>query len=147
MNDTALRRILLRWLADEGGGDQALSAARAVAAARLLERMTERLSVVIGSLGVQAILLRALALSRREFAFLSGEHLVPLERSDGMGEALRACLEAQRPEVVTRATLTLFTTVVKLLVAAIGERLAWSLLRDVWPDDLRLEIEPRENDE
>lgn len=147
MNEETLRRILLRCLANEGGGDQAPSAARAVAAGRLLERMVERLSFVIGSLGVRALLLRALALSRREFAFLDGEHLVPLERSDGLGEPLRACLEAQAPDVVTKATLTVFTTVVDLLVSAIGSRLAWNLLRDVWPDSLRPDIEPQENEE
>jgi hypothetical protein len=147
MNDAMLRRLLLSWLANEGGGDQTPSAARAVAAGRLLKRMVERLSVVIGSLGVRALFLRALAISRREYGFLDGEDLVPLERGDDMGAPLRACLEVQAPDVVTQATLALFTTVVDLLVSAIGNRLAWNLLRDVWPDALRPEIEPQENEE
>ncbi len=128
-----LRRALLRSLEHEAGTDQTTSVERAAAAGRLFNGLFERLSPVIGALGVRALALRAVALSKRQFAFLD-ERVVPLDRGDGFGEPLRACLQEQEPDVVTEAALTLFATAVNLLVTAIGEQLARSLLKDVWPD-------------
>jgi hypothetical protein len=34
-----------------------------------------------------------------------------------------------------------------LLVTVIGERLAWSLLREIWPEALRVEVELQETHE
>lgn len=142
-----LRRSLARLLEHEAGEDYATSAARAAAAGRLLDRLCERLGLVIGSLGVRALLLRAVALGRHQFPFLEGAGLGAVAHSESMGEPLRMCLEPQEPEVVTDAALTVFAAVVNLLVTAIGERLAWRLLRDVWPETLRPEAGTRENEE
>jgi hypothetical protein len=39
------------------------------------------------------------------------------------------------------------STFAGLLVTVIGDRLAWSFLRDVWPDTLRPELESLEANE
>ena len=130
MNDVAprLREALARLLEHEA--DAATSHELAAAAGRLLERLARRLGLVIGQAGVQALFIRAVKLRTREFPFLGD---CALGRNGSLGEPMRACLEGQEPEAITAVWPTLFTTFANLLAALIGERLAWSLLRDVWP--------------
>lgn len=145
--EQGLRRSLAHLLEHEAGKDSVTSAARAAAAGRLLDRLCEELGSVIGSLGVRALVLRAVALGRPRFPFLDGAGLGAVPPTESMGEPFRVCLEPEDPEVVTDAALTVFAAVVDLLVTAIGERLAWRLLRDVWPEALRPQAVARENEE
>src|SRR5438876_9943584 len=87
MNDATprVRRALTQLLERETGAGPTTSAVAAAAAGRMLERLSERLSLVLGSIGVHALVLRAVVLSKREFRLL-GAHVVPLERGGGGGE-------------------------------------------------------------
>jgi hypothetical protein len=141
----------LRWAATrlfehEAGGDHGTSEDLAATSGRLLDRLSQRLAQVIGHAGVQAILLRAVKLRKREFPFLD-ERIVSGQNSEGLGEALRACLQELEPGVIRDASVTLVATFAGLLATVIGDRLAWSLLRDLWPDTLRPEVERQEAEE
>ena len=130
-----LRRVAARLLAGEAGGEPATSETLVAASSRLLDRLSHRLAEVIGPAGVEAILLRAVKLRRAEYSFLD-EAIVPRARGESLAEPLRACLRDQPPEVVQEVSVILFATVVGLLAFVIGDRLAWSLLQQIWPDTL-----------
>ena len=141
-----LREAATRLLEHEAGGDQATAEDLAAAAGRLLERLLQRLAQVIGPGGVEAILLRTVALRRAEFPFLD-QRVVPVRKSERPGEALRARLQQLEPDVIKEVSIILVATVVGLLATLIGDGLAWSLVRDLWPDTLLSEIEPLEANE
>ena len=130
-----LRRAATRLLAHEAGGEPATSDALAAAAGRLLDRLSARLAEVIGPLGVEAIFLRAVKLRKPEFPFLD-ERIVARERGESLAEPLRDCLREQTPEVTQEASVILFATFTGLLTIVVGDRLAWSLLQQIWPDTL-----------
>ena len=135
-----LRHVAARLLTHEAGAAPATSEALAAASGRLLDRMSRRVAEVIGPVGVQAIFLRAVKLRKAEFTFLD-ERIVPSERGNSLAEPLRACLREQNPEVIQEASVILFATFAGLLATVIGDRLALSLLRQVWPDGFPPEAE------
>jgi hypothetical protein len=145
MSDPAprLRPALMRLLVHDAGGDGASSEDLAAASGRLLDRVSQRLSVVIGRAGVEALFLRAVKLRRADFPFLD-ERTFSREQGESAADSLRVRLQEQEADVIREVSVTLVATVAGLLVTIIGERLAWSLLRDVWPETLRSEIEPEE---
>ena len=141
-----LRRVATRLLAHEAAGEPATSETLAAAAGRLLDRLTQRLTEVIGPDGVQAIFLRAVKLRQPEFAFLDSR-IVARERGASLAEPLRACLQEQEPDVIQEVSVILFATFTGLLATVIGDRLAWSLLHQIWPDTLRPEADLQEAEE
>jgi hypothetical protein len=141
-----LRHAAVRLLAHEAGGEPATTAALVAASARLLDRLSSRLAEVIGPAGVEAIFLRAVKLRKPEFAFLD-ERIVPRARGDSLAEPLRDCLREQPAEVIQEVSAALFATFGGLLVAVIGDRLAWSLLQEIWPDTLLPDTELQETEE
>ena len=140
------RRIAVKLLALEMGGGPATSETLAAAAQRLLDRLSARLAEVIGPAGVQAIFLRAVKLRKAEFSFLD-ERFVGQPSGDSPAEPLRACLRSQEPEVVREASAILFATFAGLLAAVIGDRLALSLMQQIWPDALLPEVGLQETEE
>jgi len=139
-----LRGAVTRLLAHEAGGDGASSEQLAAASGRLLERLTQRLSLVIGRAGFEALLLRAV--KQADFPFLD-ERIFSREQGDSPGDSLRARLQTQESDAIREASVTLFATFAGLLTTVIGGRLAWSLLGDVWPERFRSETEFQEADE
>ncbi len=127
------------------GGQPATSESLAAASAELLDRLSVRLSEVIGPAGVQAIFLRAVKLRKPEFPFLE-ERIVPQGSGPGLGESLRAHLQGQEPEAIQEASVILFATFAGLLATVIGDRLTRSLLQQIWPDTLP-EAELQETEE
>lgn len=141
-----LRRGMTQLLGDEAGGDGASSEDLAAASGRLLDRLSQRLSVVIGGAGVEALLLRAVTLRKADFPFLD-ERMFSRAQGGSAGDSLRARLQEQEPGVIREVSVTLFATFGGLLTTVIGERLASSLLRDVWPETLRSETKFQEAEE
>lgn len=138
-----LRRAVTRLLVHDAGGDGARSEDLAAASGRVLDRLSGRLAVIIGRAGVEALFLRAVKLRKADFPFLD-ERIFLVEQGERAGDALRARLQEREADVITEVTVTLFATVAGLLITLIGERLVWSLLRDLWPETLRSETEPEE---
>jgi len=129
------RHAAERLLAHVAGGELATSETLAEASGCLLDRLSHRVAQVIGPAGVEAIFRRAVKLSTAEFAFLD-DRIVPRERGVSLVEALRACLREQKPEVIREVSVILFATFAGLLATVIGDRLAWILLQQIWPDVL-----------
>jgi hypothetical protein len=141
-----LRRAATRLLAQETGGAPATSESLAAASGRLLDTLSQRLAQVIGPAGVQSIFLRALRLRKPEFAFLD-ERIVPSNNRDTLAEPLRVCLQEREPDVIREVWVALFATFVGLLATVIGDRLAWSLLQQIWPDTLLPRTELQETEQ
>jgi ABC-type uncharacterized transport system ATPase component len=141
-----LRRAATRLLAHEADAKPATSDTLAAASARLLDRLSARMGEVIGPAGVQAIFLRAVKLRKPEFSFLD-ERIVSREGGASLAEPLRACLREQEPEVIQEVSVTLFATFAGLLATVIGDRLAWTLLQQIWPGSLLPEYELQEAEE
>ena len=135
-----LCRIAARLLVHEAGERPATSETLAAASGRLLDRLTQRLTEVIGPAGVEAIFLRAVRLRKPEFAFLD-ERIVPREHGTSLAEPLRACLREEEPETIQEVSVILFATFAGLLATVIGDRLTSGLLQQIWPDALLAEGE------
>lgn len=135
-----------RLLAHEAGREAASADALAAAAGRLFARISQHLSVVIGRMGVEALFRRTVKLRQAEFPFLD-EQIVSGAEGEPTGEALRLRLQEQGPDAIREASLAIFATFAGLLVTIVGERLAWSLLREVWPEALRPETGIEETEE
>lgn len=138
-----LRHAILRLLEHEVGPGHASSYDLAAASGRLLDQLSQRLSQIIGPAGVEAIFLRIVKIRRAEFPFLDGPFTL---KRESIGQALRARLQELEPDIIRSAAGTLIATFAGVLATVIGEGLAWSLIRDVWPDTLP-EIEPQEANE
>lgn len=139
-----LRRTAIRLLVHEAGGDRATSEHLAAASARLLKRMSEHLTEVIGGAGFEALWLRAVRLRISEFPFLD-ERLLSRDQAS-LGESLRLCLQEQQPDAIREAWKALFATVASLLATVIGDRLAWILLQGTWPETLLSDADPQETE-
>ena len=141
-----LRCAATRLLALElGEGAPATSESLAAASARLLDKLSHGLAQVIGPAGVRSIFLRAVKLQIPGFAVLDAR-IVLSDTRDRLAEPLRACLQEQEPEVIRAVSVALFATFAGLLANVIGDRLAWSLLQQIWPDTLPPRTELQETE-
>jgi hypothetical protein len=98
----------------------------ATAAGRVYEKLEARLAPLLGSAGVQALLVRSARLAQGDFPLLAVA--VP----EGPTK-LRECLQAQDPAVATESAAALFGNFFTLLTTFIGERLTTQVLRGAWP--------------
>ena len=130
-----LHRVATRLLSHEARGDPATSEALAAAAGRVLDRMSHRLGEILGPLGVQAILLRAMKLRKAEFAFID-DLVISVARGDSLAEPLRALLQEREPKVITEVAVSLVATFTGLVATVSGDRLTWTLLRQIWAEAL-----------
>jgi hypothetical protein len=94
------------------------------AAGRVYEKLHANLAVLLGSAGVQALLVRSVKLTQKQYPFL--------ERVDS-ATALRACLQMQSAAVAAESAAALFGTFFALITTFIGERLTSQVLRHAWP--------------
>jgi hypothetical protein len=114
------RRLLEREGADgEGAGEVADGVARAS------DRLSSHLGRVIGHLGMSALFVRSLMLTRASHPWMVGD---PHGPAGERWQALRACMEAHGPDPARAAS--------RCLVGLVGEGLVLRLLAEVWPDDL-----------
>jgi hypothetical protein len=113
-----------RLLAHEGAASSAGDCP--AAAGRVYEKLEARLAPLLGSAGVQALLVRSARLAQGDFPFL----VVAVPEGS---TKLRECLQAQDPAVATESAAALFGTFFTLLTTFIGERLTTQALRGAWP--------------
>ncbi len=113
-----------RLLLEHEGGHSA--AARASAADRVYQKMHDHLAPLIGTAGIQALLVRSAKLTQAQFPFV--------DAAAGLSAtALRECLQPQPPAVAADAAAALFGTFFMLINTFIGERLTTQALRTAWP--------------
>jgi hypothetical protein len=125
---TVARRLLER----EGACGESASGV-ATATIQASEKLCTHLGRVVGHLGMSALFVRSLFVTRARYQWLVGDpHVGP----DGRWQALRVCLEAQTAEEAREASLCLMTHILRLLGGLIGDTLVLRLLAEVWPDEV-----------
>ena len=130
IGNTALRQLALNVLAQHAGTGAGASAL-AAAAQRAYDDLVRVSAPLIGEIGVDALIGRALHLAQREYPWLVDARAI--EPADGRFAQIVACLQKQDPAVATAAAAALFAQLAGLLVTLIGEPLTLLLLRKAWP--------------
>ena len=126
-----------RLLAHEGAAAGADGSA--TAACRVYDKLQAHLCPLVGSAGVQALLVRSVKLTQADFSFLEVDVL-----DEGSTTKLHECFQAQEPAVVTESAAALFGTFFALIATFIGERLTTQVLRGAWPTIEEMELtEPK----
>lgn len=128
----AQRQEILRMLMRQAGPG-ADAGAVATALRRSFDQLAHVLTPLIGRLGVDALIARAVHLVQRESAWL--EVTVDGESADGPLHRISRSLESEEPAVGIEAATAVLATFTGLLVTMIGEPLTARLLRQAWPDD------------
>ncbi|MGI4828376.1 MAG: hypothetical protein ACRYFU_09345 [Janthinobacterium lividum] len=93
-----------------------------LATCRVWEKLRRRLSYLVGSVGVNTLMQRALTLAKRECPALSGVQT--------MDDGSLAGLQGD----AAQASSMLVAHLIQLLVTFIGESLTLRLLRGTWPE-------------
>ncbi len=113
-----------RLLAYEGAASSADECASA--AGRVYDKLQDHLAPLLSSAGVEALFVRSVKLTHREFPFLE----VALREGS---TKLRERLRAQDAAVAAESAEALFGTFFALVTTFIGERLTTQALRSAWP--------------
>jgi len=129
---TPSHHALARWLlTTEVVGAEGPLAAPA-AAERVFQKLSKRLAQLVTLVGSDALLARAVHLSRVEFPFLDGAQIT---RSDDsltlrLGDSGKGAESGQ----VAEGFEAVLAILIALLVSFIGVDLTLHLLREVWPE-------------
>jgi hypothetical protein len=128
----ALRKQAMRLLIRRAGPD-ADAAALAAAAGRAADELARTFAPLIGRLGVDALVERAVHLVQREYPWLP-EMRTPEQHAEGLFSHVSFSLEQQDAAVAAEAAAAVLATFTHLLVRLIGEPLTARLIRQAWPD-------------
>jgi hypothetical protein len=124
------RREVIRRTLEVRAGGVLDSAALAEATIETWQLMAARLLPIVGTRGVEVLLLRSLHLTCVAFPWLDGSEV------HGDSAALLASLKARlagcEPESSAGASCRLLATFIELLITLIGESLAGQLMGPVW---------------
>jgi hypothetical protein len=124
---------IARWLITTEMGTADRPLAGAAAAERVFDKLSQRLAQLITPVGSEALLRRAVHVSRTEFPFLAEVQVVP-NTTNGLIDRLREIAATVEPDAAYEGFVTVLGTLVGLLELFIGHDLTFRLLRDVWPD-------------
>ena len=123
-----MRNFAERLIAYESRGNR--SAKPKTSAAFLVgEKLRPQFATLMGNVGFNALLSRALALAKAEVPWLRAMH-VKADGSLGFLDELDAQVD---PEKIFEGRVVLLAQLLALLVAFIGEDLTLRLMREVWP--------------
>ena len=124
-----MRDFAERLIAYETTGN--FSQAKTPAAFLVSEKLRPHLATLMGNVGFQALLSRALVLAHAEVPWLCATRVTAEGFLEGLDEVE---LEAQLdPEEIFEGRVILLAQLLGLLVAFIGENLTLRLVREVWP--------------
>ncbi len=93
------------------------------------EKLRPHLATLMGNVGSNALLSRALVVTNAEVAWLRAVHV----NADGSFEGLDELGAQVGPDEIFEGRVVLLAQLLGLLVAFIGELLTLRLVRDVWP--------------
>lgn len=116
-------------MAYEALGDKS-SGVRTPAACLVGEKLRPQLAALMGNIGFSALQSRALALTEAQFTWMRAVHI----KADGGFEGLNAVDAQIGPEEFFEGCVVLFAHLLGLLVTFIGEELTLRLMREVWPE-------------
>lgn len=130
LGEVALRELALMVITGYAGPG-ADAPALASAARRAYEELARVATPLIGALGVDALMARAVHLAVREHPWLADrQHSPPAEGAIG---ALVAGVQQQDPSSAAAGAATVLAMFGRLLGSLIGEGLTSRLLRQAWP--------------
>lgn len=95
-----------------------------------LDKLRSHLSKLVGGVGFQALLARALALAKVEVSWLAAVRI----QADATLEGFREAAQQQSTEAVAEGNTALLTQLFSLLATFIGDALTLRLVADVWPE-------------
>jgi hypothetical protein len=121
-----LARLLLNLEASPA--EPAEGEAHAVLSA--VAKLRGHLAKLVGLVGFQALLARALALAKSEVRWLETVRITADTSLEGLSESARQ----QSAEAVAAGSAALLAQLIGLLVSFIGEALTLRLVGEVWPD-------------
>jgi len=127
----ALRPLAVRVLRHQAGPD-ADAAALAAAARRAYDELTGVLAPLIGHVGIDALIGRAVHLAQREYPWLA--KTADPDQTEGPFTDVSISLAQQDSLLATEAGAAVLATFTGLLVTLIGEPLTARLIRQAWPD-------------
>jgi hypothetical protein len=123
---------LARWLlTDEAGEHPSLEEVGAVAA-RVYERLRERLTVFLGQQGFASLWARAMYLAQRQFR--SWDETAGAESPDTLPPGLHAALRGRGSAETRDILIAAFASFIALLFTFIGEEVGFRLIRQLWPE-------------
>ena len=102
------------------------------AAVRVFDKLSRRLAVLITPIGAEALLARAVHLSRATYPFL--DHVEAKPKGTSLIATLQAAAANVEPSQAQEGFVLVLGTLVGLLESFIGKDLTFRLLRDVWPE-------------
>jgi hypothetical protein len=122
---------LARWLLTAEVGDAGRLPVDSAAALRVFHKLSQRMALLLSAVGSDALLRRAVHLSRAEFPFVGGIQTAPDAESliPGLGQAATTV----EPDQAHEGFVTVLGNLIALLDLLIGEHLAFRALQDVWP--------------
>ena len=106
------------------------AAAVAAAARRAYDELATVLAPLISQVGVDALVARALHVTRRDYP---SDQAAEEEATEPFAQ-VSLWLEQQHPTLATDAAAAMFATFAALLTTLIGEPLTTRYLRKAWPD-------------
>jgi hypothetical protein len=122
---------LARWLLTNEIGEQPGLEAIAAAGERAYLRMRERLAVLLGTTGFDALWARAIHVAQREFC-TTGNAAAEVF-STHMGQ-FQVVVRGHDAETVQHNLVVVFASFITLLFTFIGEELGLRFLRQIWPN-------------
>jgi hypothetical protein len=131
LGKTELRQLALAVLAQHSESEGTAEGV-AAAARRAYDDLAHASTPLIGHIGVDALIARAVHLAQREHPWLP-----TAPEADQANEPFTQFINSvsrQTPTMATEGTAAVFATFAGLLVTFIGEALTTSLLRKAWPD-------------
>ena len=131
LGQAVLRQLALTVLAQHSGSEEGTEVL-AASARRAYDELARVSTPLIGQVGVDALIGRALHLAQREYPWLSAAP-ESNEANEPFAQVI-VSLSRQNPAIATEGTAAVFATFAGLLVTFIGESLTTGLLRKAWPD-------------
>lgn len=119
----------LRQLAQRIVALETKRGANGTAAFIVFERLRDPLAVLMGAGGFRSILSRALAVSTGESIWLRAIHV----KANGSLEGLKETEAQIPPDQFIEGSVVLLESMLRLLVAFIGENLTFGIVADIWP--------------
>ena len=129
---TPSQHAVAQWLLTAEGVDAERRLAAPAAAERVFGKLSQRLAQLITLVGSDALLARAVHLSRAEFPFLDGAQTTP--SADGLTLRLRESAEGVESSQAAEAFEAVLAILIALLISFVGEDLTLRVLREVWPE-------------
>ncbi|MGI9148406.1 MAG: hypothetical protein ACR2IK_17965 [Chloroflexota bacterium] len=130
---TASVQVLARWLVTaEAGEPEAGSLTNTASAARVFDKLSQRVALLITQVGSEALLSRAVHLARSEVPFLA--EVQGVASKDAVIDRLRVAAASAQPSQADAGLVVVLGTLVALLESFIGSDLTFRLLRDLWPE-------------